>query len=88
MAHASLRFQRNAQDYEEIRQGMSVFAGDAASFHEYQFRRQIKKSSCCGATASGEHVDILRSLTLHTALNYTEYAHDSNCFEWTTFVQS
>ena len=24
---------------------------------------------------------------IHTALNYTvEYAHDSNCFEWTTFV--
>ena len=31
MALASLRFQRNAQDYEESRQGMTVFAGDAAS---------------------------------------------------------
>ena len=41
---ASLRFQRNAQDYEESRQGMTVFAGDAASFHEWQFRLQIKKS--------------------------------------------
>ena len=43
MALASLRFQRNAQDYEETRQGMTVFAGDAASFHEWQFRLQIKK---------------------------------------------
>ena len=34
MALASLRFQRIAQDYEETRQGMTVFAGDAASFHE------------------------------------------------------
>ena len=46
MALASLRFQRNAQDYEESRQGMTVFAGDAASFHEWQFRLQIKKSFC------------------------------------------
>ena len=46
MALASLRFQRNAQDfdYEETRQGTTVFAGDAASFHEWQFRLQIKKS--------------------------------------------
>ena len=42
MALASLRFQRNAQDYEESRQGMIVFVGDAA--HEWQFRLQIKKS--------------------------------------------
>ena len=27
MALASLRFQRNAQDHEESRQGMTVFAG-------------------------------------------------------------
>ena len=46
MALASLRFQRNAQDYEETRQGMTVFAGDAASFHEWHFRLQIKKSLC------------------------------------------
>ena len=46
MALASLRFQRNAQDCEETRQGMTVFAGDAASFHEWQFRLQIKKSLC------------------------------------------
>ena len=46
MALASLRFQRNAQDYEETRQGTTVFAGDAASFHEWQFRFQIKKSLC------------------------------------------
>ena len=46
MALASLRFQRNSQDYEETRQGMTVFAGDAASFHEWQFRLQIKKSLC------------------------------------------
>ena len=46
MALASLRFQRNAQDYEETRQGMTVFAGDAASFHEWQFRLQIKESLC------------------------------------------
>ena len=29
MALASLRFQCNAQDYEETRQGMTVFIGDA-----------------------------------------------------------
>ena len=46
MALASLRSQRNAHDYEETRQGMTVFAGDATSFHEWQFRLQIKKSSC------------------------------------------
>ena len=46
MALASLRFQRNAKDYEETRQGMTVFAGDAASFHEWQFRLQMKKSLC------------------------------------------
>ena len=46
MALASLPFQRNAHDYEETRQGMSVFSGDAASFHEWQFRLQIKKSPC------------------------------------------
>ena len=46
MAPASLCFQRNAQDYEESRQGMTVFAGHAASFHEWQFRLQIKKSLC------------------------------------------
>ena len=46
MALASLRFQSNAQDCEESRQGMTVFAGDAASFHEWQFRLQIKKSLC------------------------------------------
>ena len=31
MALGSLRFQRNAQDYEESRQGMTV---ETASFHE------------------------------------------------------
>ena len=46
MALVSLRFQRNAPDYEESRQGMTVFAGDAASFHEWQFRLQVKKSLC------------------------------------------
>ena len=46
VALASLRFQRNSRDYEETRQGMTVFAGDAASFHEWQFRLQIKRSSC------------------------------------------
>ena len=30
MALASLRFQRNAQDYEESRQGMTVFARSKA----------------------------------------------------------
>ena len=48
MALASLRSQRNAQDYEESRQGMTVVAGDAASCHEWQFRLQIKKSLCTG----------------------------------------
>ena len=51
MALASLRFQRNAQDYEGTRQGMTVFAGDAASFHEWQFRLQIKKSLMQGRRA-------------------------------------
>ena len=46
MALASLRFQRDVQDNEETRQGMTAFAGDAPSFHEWQFRLQIKKSSC------------------------------------------
>ena len=46
MALASLRFQLNAQDHEETRQGRTVFAGDAASFHEWQFHLQIKKSLC------------------------------------------
>ena len=46
MALASLRFQRNAQDYKESRQGMTFFAGDAASFHEWQFRLQINKLLC------------------------------------------
>ena len=45
-ALASMRYQRNAQGYEESRQGMAVFAGDAASFHEWHFRLQIKKSLC------------------------------------------
>ena len=46
MALAPLRFQRSAQDNEETRQGMTVFAGHAATFHEWQFRLQIKKSLC------------------------------------------
>ena len=36
----------NAQDYEESRKGLTVVAGDAASFHERQFLLQIKKSLC------------------------------------------
>ena len=53
MALASLRFQRNAQDYEESRQGMIVFAGDAASFYEWQISSsdqevvmQARRASC------------------------------------------
>ena len=71
MALASLRHQRNAQDYEESRQGMTVFAGDAASFHEWQCRLQIKKSLCTAEelpvlTAKG--IDALRGEALSCAM--------------------
>ena len=71
MALASLRFQRNAQDYEETRQGMTVFAGDAASFHEWQFRLQIKKSSCKAEelpALTAKVVDALRGEALSCAM--------------------
>ena len=71
MAFASLRFQRNAQDYEESRQGMTVFAGDAASFHEWQFRLQIKKSLCTAEelpALTAKVVDVLRGEALSCAL--------------------
>ena len=63
MALASLRFQRNAQDYEESRQGMTVFAGDAASFHEWQFRLQIKNPAL-----TAKVVDALRGEALSCAM--------------------
>ena len=68
MALASLRFQRNAQDYEETRQGMTVFAGDAASFHEWQFRLQIKKSLCKAEelpVLTAKVIDALRIVMCH-----------------------
>ena len=71
MALASLRFQRNAQDYEESRQGMTVFAGDAASFHEWQFRLQIKKSLCKAEelpALTAKVVDALRGEALSCAM--------------------
>ena len=71
MALASLRFQRNAQDYEETRQGMTVFAGDAASFHEWQFRLQIKKSLCTAEelpALTAKVVDALRGEALSCAM--------------------
>ena len=71
MAFASLRFQRNAQDYEETRQGMTVFAGDAASFHEWQFRLQIKKSLCKAEelpALTAKVVDALRGEALSCAM--------------------
>ena len=71
MALASLRFQRNAQDYEESRQGMTVFAGDAASFHEWQFRLQIKKSLCTAEelpALTAKVVDALRGEALSCAM--------------------
>ena len=71
MALASLRFQRNAQDYEETRQGMTVFAGDAASFHEWQFRLQIKKSLCKAEelpALTAKVVDALRGEALSCAM--------------------
>ena len=71
MALASLRFQRNAQDYEESRQGMTVFAGDAASFHECQFRLQIKKSLCTAEelpALTAKVVDALRGEALSCAM--------------------
>ena len=71
MALASLRFQRNAQDYEETRQGMTVFAGDAASFHAWQFRLQIKKSLCKAAelpALTAKVVDALRGEALSCAM--------------------
>ena len=71
MALASLRFQRNAQDYEESRQGMTVFAGDAASFHEWQLRLQIKKSLCKAEellALTAKVVDALRGEALSCAM--------------------
>ena len=71
MALASLRFQRNAQDHEETRQGVTVFAGDAASFHEWQFRLQIKKSLCKAdqlPALTAKVVDALRGEALSCAM--------------------
>ena len=71
MALASLRFQRSAQDYEETRQGMTVFAGDAASFHEWQFQFQIKKSSYKAdelPALTAKVVDALRGEALSCAM--------------------
>ena len=71
MALASLRFQRNAQDYEESRQGMTVFAGDAASFQKWQFRLQIKKSLCTAEelpALTAKVVDALRGEALSCAM--------------------
>ena len=70
-ALASLRFQHNAQDCEELRQGMTVFAGDAASFHEWQFRLQIKKSLCTAEelpALTAKVVDALRGEALSCAM--------------------
>ena len=71
MALASLRSQRNAQDYGESRQGMTVFAGDAASFHEWQFRLQIKNSLCTAEelpALTTKVVDALRGEALLCAM--------------------
>ena len=71
MALASLRYQRNAQGYEESRQGMTVFAGDAASLHEWQFRFQIKKSLCKAEelpALTAKVVDALRGGALSCAM--------------------
>ena len=71
MALASLRFQRNAHHYEETRQGMTVFAGDAVSFHEWQFRLQIKKSLCKAEelpALTAKVVDALRGEALPCAM--------------------
>ena len=71
MALASLRFQRSAQDYEETRQGMTVFAGDAASLHEWQFRLQIQKSLCKAdelPALTAKVVDALRGEALSCAM--------------------
>ena len=71
VALASLRFQRNAQDYEETRQGMTVFAGDAASFHEWQFLLHIKKSVCKAEelpALTAKVVDALRGEALSCAM--------------------
>ena len=71
MALASLRFQRNAQDYEETRQEMTGFAGDTASFHEWQFRLQIKKSLCKAEelpALTAKVVDALRGEALSCAM--------------------
>ena len=71
MTLASLRFQRNAHDSEEPRQGMTIFAGDAASFHEWQTRLQIKKSSCKAEellALTAKVVDALRGEALSCAI--------------------
>ena len=60
-----------AQDYEETRQGMTVFDGDAASFHEWQFRLQIKKSLCKAEelpALTAKVVDALRGEALSCAM--------------------
>ena len=43
MALASLRFQRNAQDHEESRQGVTYFAGDAPPRFTsgFDFRKEV-----------------------------------------------
>ena len=71
MTLASLRFQRNAHDSEEPRQGMTIFAGDAASFHEWQTRLQIKMSSCKAEellALTAKVVDALRGEALSCAM--------------------
>ena len=71
MALATLRFQRNPQDYEATRQGMTVFDGDAASFHEWQLRLQIKKSLCKAEelpALMAKVVDALRGEALSCAM--------------------
>ena len=50
---------------------MTVFAGDAASFHEWQFRLQIKKSLCKAEklpALTAKVVDALRGEALSCAM--------------------
>ena len=53
MALASLRFQRNAQDYEETRQGMTVFAGEAGLVSRVAISSSDQEVVVQGRRASG-----------------------------------
>ena len=71
MALASLRFQHNAQDYEESRQGMTVFAGVPPRFTSDNFVFRSRKSLCTAEelpALTAKVVDALRGEALSCAM--------------------